>query len=61
MNACKPLIGVCKINCVTHNIQFILQTVAIWPACFICSSKAEMPNGYEIQANVAANTVINVK
>lgn len=30
------------------------------PACFICGSKAEIPSGYEIQANVAANTLVKV-
>ena len=32
----------------------------IWPACFICGSKAEIPHGYEIQANIAANTLVKV-
>ena len=32
----------------------------VWPACFICGSKAEIPVGYEIQANVAANTLVKV-
>lgn len=30
------------------------------PACFICGSKAEIPAGYAIQANVAANTLVKV-
>ena len=42
-------------------LSVTLCVLVVWPACFICGSKAEMPNGYEIQANVAANTVINVK
>ena len=42
-------------------LSVVLFAVVVWPACFICGSKAEMPNGYEIQANVAANTVINIK
>lgn len=42
-------------------LSVVLFCFVTWPACFICGSKAEMPNGYEIQANVAANTVINVK
>ncbi len=28
----------------------------IWPACFICGSKAELPNGYTTQAYVATDT-----
>ncbi|MBQ3630609.1 MAG: hypothetical protein II949_05180 [Prevotella sp.] len=32
----------------------------VWPACFICGSKAEIPVGYEIQANVAANTLVRI-
>ena len=32
----------------------------VWPACFICGSKAEIPGGSEIQANVAANTLVKV-
>lgn len=31
------------------------------PACAICGSKAEMQNGYEIQANVATNTKLIVE
>ncbi|MBQ7421867.1 MAG: hypothetical protein IJV27_06995 [Prevotella sp.] len=31
------------------------------PACAICVSKAEIPNGYEIQANVASNVQIKVE
>ena len=38
-------------------VLFCLVTI---PACFICGSKAELPNGYEIQANVAANTPVKV-
>ena len=30
------------------------------PACFICGSKAELPAGYEVQANVASNTTVKV-
>lgn len=42
-------------------LSVVLFCVVTMPACFICGSKAEMPNGYEIHANVAANTTINVK
>lgn len=33
----------------------------VWPGCFICGSKAEMQAGYEIVANVAANTTVRVE
>ena len=42
-------------------LSVVLFAIVVWPACFICGSKAEMPNGYEIQANIAANTVIKVE
>ena len=42
-------------------VSVLLFTFVVWPACFICGSKAEIPAGYEIQANVAANTVITVE
>lgn len=34
--------------------------ILVWPACFICGSKAEIPAGYEIQTNVAATTSVKV-
>lgn len=42
-------------------LSVVLFCVVTMPACFICGSKAEMPNGYEIQANVASNTTVKVK
>ena len=41
-------------------LSVILFCFVSMPACFICGSKAEIPAGYEIQANVAANTLIKV-
>ena len=41
-------------------LSVVLFAVVVWPACFICGSKAEIPNGYEVQANVASNTSIKV-
>ena len=41
-------------------LSVVLFALVVWPACFICGSKAEIPAGYEIQANVAANTLIKV-
>lgn len=42
-------------------LSVVLFCFVTIPACFICGGKAEMPNGYEIQANVAANTTIKVQ
>ena len=42
-------------------LSVVLFTFVVWPACFICGSKAEMQAGYEIQANVAANTTLKVE
>ena len=42
------------------TLSVVLFVFVVWPACFICGSKAEIPAGYEIQANVAANTPIVV-
>lgn len=36
-------------------LSVILFLFVTWPACFICGSKAELPAGYEIVANVAEN------
>ena len=41
-------------------LSVTLSLLLVWPACFICGSKAEIPAGYEIQANVAANTLVKV-
>jgi hypothetical protein len=38
----------------------VIAFLFVWPCCFICGSKAEIPSGYEIQAAVAANTVVKV-
>lgn len=42
-------------------LSVCLFALVIWPACFICGSKAEMQAGYEIQANVASNTTLVVE
>lgn len=41
-------------------LSVVLFALVVWPACFICGSKAEIPAGYEILANVAANTLLRV-
>ena len=41
-------------------LSVVLFALVVWPACFICGSKAEIPAGYEVQANVAANTLVKV-
>ena len=41
-------------------LSVTLFAFVVWPACFICGSKAEIPSGYEVQANVAANTLVKV-
>lgn len=33
----------------------------VWPGCFLCGSKAEMQEGYEIQANVVTNTTLKLE
>lgn len=38
----------------------VVASLFVWPCCFICGSKAEIPAGYEIQANIAANTLVKV-
>ena len=42
------------------TLSVVLFALVVWPACFICGSKAELPAGYEVQANVAANTPVKV-
>lgn len=42
------------------TLSVLLFCFVTIPACFITGSKAELPNGYEIQANVAANTIVKV-
>ena len=42
------------------TLSVLLFCFVTVPACFICGSKAEIPAGYEIQANVAANTLVKV-
>ena len=41
-------------------LSVILAVCFVWPACFITGSKAELPMGYEIQANIAASTQVKV-
>ena len=38
----------------------VIAFLFVWPCCFICGSKAELPAGFEIQTNVAANTQVKV-
>lgn len=42
-------------------LSVILFAVVVWPACFICGGKAEMPAGYEIDAQLASAAKITVK
>lgn len=42
------------------TLSVLLFAFVVWPACFICGSKAEIPAGYEVQANVASNTLVKV-
>ncbi|MGP1623630.1 hypothetical protein [Bacteroides heparinolyticus] len=42
-------------------LSVCLFAFVVWPACFICGSKAEMRAGYELQANVASNTKLIVE
>ena len=42
------------------TLSVVLFALVVWPACFICGSKAEIPAGYEIQANIAANTLVKI-
>lgn len=42
------------------TLSVLLFCFVTVPACFICGSKAEIPAGYEVQANVAANTLVKV-
>ena len=39
----------------------VVTGLFIWPCLFIPGSKAVMPTGYEVQATVASNTIVNVK
>lgn len=41
-------------------LSVVLFAFVVWPACFICGSKAELPAGYEVMAVVAANTSVKV-
>ena len=41
-------------------LSVVLSLCLVWPACFICGSRAELPAGYEVQANVASNTTVKV-
>ena len=41
-------------------LSVLLFCFVTMPACLICGSKAELPVGYEVQANVAANTLVKV-
>lgn len=41
-------------------LSVILFCFVTMPACFVCGSKAEIPAGYEVQANVASNTTVKV-
>lgn len=39
----------------------VVSFLFIWPCCFICGSKAEMPIGYECDATVASNTLVTIE
>jgi hypothetical protein len=39
----------------------VVTGIFIWPCLFIPGTKAVMPAGYEVQATVAANTVVTLK
>lgn len=41
-------------------LSVALFAVCLWPCCFICGSKAEIPAGYEVVANVASSTMVKV-
>ncbi len=41
-------------------LSVVLCALVVWPACFICGSKAEIPNGYEIMANVAWDVPVTI-
>ncbi len=41
-------------------LSVCLSLFVAWPCCFIHGSRAEIAAGYEVQANVAANTSITV-
>lgn len=38
----------------------VITFLFVWPCCFICGSRAELPHGYKIQANVATNTTLTI-
>lgn len=38
----------------------VVTFIFVWPCCFICGSKAELPSGFEVQTNVASNTTVKV-
>ena len=38
----------------------VITGLFVWPCIFIPGTKAVMPEGYEVQAVVAANTAVNV-
>ena len=41
------------------TLSVLLFLFVTWPACFICGSRAEIPNGYEIVAYVSAPVDLN--
>ena len=43
------------------TLSVVLFAIVVWPACFICGGKAEMPAGYEIEAQLASTASITVK
>lgn len=42
------------------TLSVLLFCFVTIPACFVTGSRAEMPTGYEVVANVAANVSLNV-
>jgi hypothetical protein len=53
--------GNVQINGKNRTTLSVVLFIIVWPACFICGSKAEMPVGYEVEANVAANTNLKIE
>ena len=41
-------------------LSVLLFLFVSWPCCFICGSKAEMTDGYEVHTQVASNTILKI-
>lgn len=53
--------GQIQINGKNRTTLSVVLSLFVLPACFICGSKAEMSAGYEVEANVAANTELKIE